>query len=104
MTVRRPDRWRCVCQRATRTLARAPGTGCRAAASATLQLQCDADRLYLGVSLNALTPNLPSPARLFVSAEGERVIEPLPAVDAHHNGSYLERQLLSDADIARPDV
>src|SRR5207302_4674365 len=67
-------------------------------------LQRHRNRLYLRVRFDTLASILPPPARLLVTSERHRVIEPHAAIDPYSAGFDPAGELVSQTDVARPDA
>src|SRR6266446_4763111 len=65
--------------------------------------QSGADRLGLSVQTQGVVPHLAPPSGLFVSAEGQRRVENVVAVDPHGARAQMFRGAVGFADVARPD-
>ena len=61
-----------------------------------------ADGLNLGVLLQNFVAHFAAPAGLFISAEGQRRVEHVVAIDPHGSGAEQARDGVSLLDVARP--
>src|SRR5664279_4407410 len=75
-----------------------------ASGSTASSLDRCADGLYFGVHLQSFVAHLASPSRLLVSAEWQRRVEHVVAVNPHRPGAQFVRNAMSLADVARPDT
>src|SRR6478672_7798429 len=67
-------------------------------------LQRGADGFDFGVVLENFVAHFAAPAGLFVSAEGQRGIENVVAVDPDRTGAEFRGDLIGFLDVARPDA
>src|ERR1035437_2205858 len=63
-----------------------------------------ADGLHFGVHFQSFVAHLAAPSGLLVSAEWQRRVEHVVAVDPHRPGAQFVRYAMSLADVAGPDT